>query len=105
MEIIVTGRHFELSEALKNYAIDKISAVMSEYRKITSVRLVLDQQKSLAKAEIIVHGKNMNYEAESESYDNMYKAIDEAVLRADRQVVKHFEKVQDHHKGKDFKRD
>ncbi len=97
MDIIVTGRHFDVGEALKDHATAKIEAAISEYRKITSARVVLDQQGSRAKAEVIVHGKNINYEAESETFD-MYKSIDEAIAKIDKQLVKHFEKVQEHHK-------
>jgi putative sigma-54 modulation protein len=98
MEIIVTGRHFDVNEKLKNYVLEKATLVLSEYRKLTSVRIVLDLQKTRAKAEIIVHGKNINYEADSETHD-MHKSIDEALAKVDKQILKHFEKVQDHHKS------
>jgi putative sigma-54 modulation protein len=97
MEIIVTGRHLDVSDSLKTHAIEKIQSMLSEYRKIISVKVILDQQKTRSKAEIIVHGKNMNYEAESESYD-IYKSIDEAIIKMNKQIAKHFDKVQDHHK-------
>jgi putative sigma-54 modulation protein len=97
MEIIVTGRHFEVDDALKNYVDGKINSIISEYHKITSVRVILAQEKTRAKAEIIIHGKHINYEADSESFD-MYRSIDETVTKIDKQLSKHFDKIQDHHK-------
>jgi len=97
MEIIITGRHFDVSESLKTYAMEQINATISGYRKLNSVHLILDQQKGRFKAEIIVHGKNINCEADSEDFD-MYKAINEAISKVDKQIGKYFEKVQSHHK-------
>ncbi|HPO91520.1 MAG TPA: ribosome-associated translation inhibitor RaiA [Victivallales bacterium] len=97
MEIIISGRHFNVSESLKSYATEQINTIISGYRKVNNVHLILDQQKGRAKAEVIVHGKNINYEADSEDFD-MYKAIDDAIAKVDKQLEKHFEKVQDHRK-------
>lgn len=97
MEISITGRHFDVSDTLKTYVSDQLNAMLSGYRKLNNVHVVLEQQKSRAKAEIIVHGKNINFEADSETFD-MYKSIDEAIAKIDTQLTKHFEKVQNHHK-------
>ncbi len=98
MEINITGRHFDVSDSLKTYITDQLNAIISGYRKLNNVHMVLEQQKGRAKAEIIVHGKNINYEADAETFD-MYKSIDEAIAKIDKQLAKHFEKVQDHDKG------
>lgn len=98
MEISITGRHFDVSETLKTYVSDQLNMMLSGYRKLNNVHVVLEQQKGRAKAEIIVHGKNINFEADSETFD-MYKAIDEAIAKIDKQLAKHFDKVQDHHKA------
>ncbi|HBC88941.1 MAG TPA: ribosome-associated translation inhibitor RaiA [Lentisphaeria bacterium] len=97
MEIIVSGRHISVTESVKTYAEDKLEAILSSYHKISSVRVVLDVQKSRCKAEIIVHGKNLDMEADSESY-NMNESIDAAVAKIDHQLTKYFDKIQDHHK-------
>lgn len=97
MEIIVSGRHISVTEAVKNYAKEKLEAILSSYNKIGNVRIVLDVQKARCKAEVIVHGKNIDVEADAESYD-MHESIDAAVAKVDHQISKYFDKIQDHHK-------
>ncbi|HCE42282.1 MAG TPA: ribosome-associated translation inhibitor RaiA [Lentisphaeria bacterium] len=97
MEIIVSGRHLSVTDDIKAYAQDKLEAILGEYNKIGNVRVVLDVQKTRCKAEIVVHGKNINVEADAESYE-MRESIDAAVAKIDHQVSKHFDKIQDHHK-------
>ena len=97
MEIIVSGRHLSVTEAVKNYAKEKLEAILAPYHKIGNVRIVLDVQKTRCKAEVIVHGKNLDVEADAESYD-MLESIDAAIAKIDHQVSKYFDKIQDHHK-------
>ena len=97
MEITVTGRHMEVSEALREHATRKIQDIIEDIHKITSAKVVLELQKGRSKAEIIIHGKHLDVEADFESYD-MYQSIDSAVEKAGRQIAKFIDKVQDHHK-------
>ncbi len=99
MEIIVTGRHVSVTDALKDYAQGKLHAILDGAHKINTAKVILDVQKTRSKAEIIVHGKNIDIEADAESFD-MYKSIDTAVEKVDKQLSKYFDKVQDHHKKK-----
>ncbi len=97
MEITVTGRHMEVSDALKEYAEKKILEVLDGVHKLTSVKLVLETQKGRSKAEVIVHGKHLDIEADAETFD-MYQSIDLAAEKAGRQIEKFLDKAQDHHK-------
>lgn len=97
MSIIVSGRHGLISDAEKEYTEKKLGAILDEYHKITSARVVLDVQKMRHFTEIIVYGKHLNIEAEAESYD-IYESIDSAVGKIDKQLRRFFDKVQDHHK-------
>lgn len=98
MTIMVSGRHVSVTDEMKEYAEGKLKAILEDKHKITNVKIVLDLQKTRHKAEIIVHGKNLNIEADSESYD-MYESIDNAMNKIDRQISKYFDKKQDHHKA------
>jgi ribosome hibernation promoting factor len=97
MTIMVSGRHVEVTDAMKDYAESKLQAILEDRHKITNATIVLDLQKTRHKAEVIVHGKNLNVEADSESYD-MYGSIDDAMGKIDRQISRYFDKKQDHHK-------
>lgn len=98
MTIMVSGRHVSVTDAMKEYAESKLQAILEDKHKITNVTIVLDLEKTRHKAEIIVHGKNLNVEADSESYD-MYESIDDAISKIDRQISRFFDKKQDHHKA------
>jgi len=98
MSIIVSGRHVDVTEAMKEYAENKLGAVLEDKHKISSARIVLNLEKNRHKVEIIVHGKGLHIEAGTESYD-MYESIDEAIGKVERQIERHFDKKQDHHKS------
>lgn len=97
MSIIVSGRHELISDAVKEYTEKKLGAILNEYHKITSARVVLDVQKNRHFTEIIIYGKHLNIEAEAKSY-NIYESIDDAVGKIDKQLRRFFDKVQNHHK-------
>jgi putative sigma-54 modulation protein len=97
MSVIVSIRNGNISNTLKVYAENKAAAIIDDYPKITSVRVILDCQKSRHKAEILVRGKNLNIEADYESFD-MYDSIDAVIEKTNTQLRRHLDKVQDHYK-------
>ncbi|MBN1864598.1 MAG: ribosome-associated translation inhibitor RaiA [Victivallales bacterium] len=98
MSIIISGRHFSVSEEMKAYTESRIQPFLNDRYKISSVRVILELEKNRHKAEIIVHAKNCEFEADCESMD-MYESIDLAVAKIGKQINKHFDKKQDHHKA------
>lgn len=98
MSIIVSGRHVQVTDAMKEYAESKLNGILEDKHKITSARVILNLEKTRHKAEVIVHGKGLNVEADSETYD-MYESIDEAMTKIERQIDRYFDKKQDHHKA------
>jgi len=97
MSIIVSGRHFQVSDALRQYAEEKVGAIIAEFHKISSVRVTLETQKAHQLAEVLIHGKQLEIEAKHQSFD-MYESIDQVVMKAAKQLRRHFDRVQDHHK-------
>ena len=98
MTIMVSGRHVSVTDAMKEHAESKLKAILEGRHKITRANIVLDLQKTRHKAEVIVHGKNLNIEASNESYD-MYESIDVAMGKIERQISRYFDKKQNHHKS------
>ena len=95
MSVIVSVRNGNVSDTLKKYAETKAARLVEEYPKITSARIVLDMQKSRCKAELIVRGKNVDMEADYESFD-FYESIDAVIEKISHQLGKHVDKVHDH---------
>ena len=99
MSIIVSGRHVEVTDSMKQYAEEKLSAILQNKHKISSARIILNLEKTRHKAEVIIHGKGLDLESDSETYD-MYESIDEVMGKIERQLERYFDKKQDHHKQK-----
>ena len=97
MDIIVSARHMELTEAMKNSAIGSLQGV-NHSKQLTKAEVILDADHNKFIAEIIVHGSKINLEAKAEM-DDMYAAIDKAVDRLQTQINKKFSKMLDSHKG------
>ena len=103
MIISITGKHESVTDIMKEYAEKKIRSIVEDKHKINKAIIVLSVEKNRHKAEFIVHGKNLDIEADNESFD-MHESIDCAVAKIERQVEKHFDKKQDHHKTGKYKK-
>lgn len=100
MDVNVTCRHIDVTDALREHAFDKVEHALSSFPRIMDVHVILDVEKYRHKAEIVAHAKNhITVEAEHES-DDMYVSIDHAVDKAAKQLRRLRDKVQDH-KAKD----
>lgn len=97
MDITVSARHMELTEAMKNAAISSLESI-NHGQQLTRAEVVLDTDHNKFIAEIIVHGSGINLDAKAEM-DDMYAAIDKATDRLQTQIDKKFSKLLDSHKG------
>ena len=97
MSIEITARHMS-APAAKEHANDKAEKLMELFPRIDTIRVVLAVEKHRCEAEVIVRGKNhIHIEAEEVNNDNdMMAAIDVAFDRAERQMRKLRDKVQEH---------
>lgn len=98
MQIIIAGRHFTVSEALKSEINERLEGILANIRlKISTVRVVLDiEHANRCKAEVIVSLKNSVIEADVTTRD-MYEAIDAVMDKIEIQVRKYLDKKQQHH--------
>jgi putative sigma-54 modulation protein len=102
MEIIISGRHLVVTDSLRAYAEEKLQKIAAHVPKLTSARIVLDQEKAWQLVEITLHGKHLNLVATART-EEMYASIDEAIAKLDKQLHKFVEKIHDHrpHNGKE----
>lgn len=98
MNLQISGHHIEVTPALRQYVEDKMQPVVNHFDKVTGVSVILSVEKLLQKAEVTLHvpGKDIFVET---SDSDLYAAIDALSDKLDRQVQKHKQKVQDHHRG------
>ena len=98
MQVIIAGRHFSVTESLKQDINERLEAMLSNIRlKITTVRVVLEIEKvNRCNAEVIINLKNSVIEADVSSRD-MYESIDLVMDKIDVQIRKYLDKKQSHH--------
>jgi putative sigma-54 modulation protein len=95
MQITVSGHHVDITEAIRNYVISKLSKLERRYEKITSTSVILTVEKLRQKVEATVHVSGGEIFAVAEHTD-MYTAIDALSDKLDRQIIKHKEKHRGH---------
>lgn len=102
MKINITGRHFDLSDAIRAYVEEKIEKLERVFSGVTEVEVVLKGEDRTFHCEIILHIKNKPQSTVIDvADDSMYAAIDLAVDKAQRQLRKHKGKISErrHRKG------
>jgi len=98
MDITVSCRHTQISNESKDYIIRKIEpAIDTQSLKVSSVKVIVDNQKNRYSVEVVVNAKHVDVEAVAESY-NLYEAVDEVSDKVDKQIKKYLGKKHDHHK-------
>jgi len=104
MQVNLTGHHVEITTALNDYLREKITRIERHFESVTSINCILTVEKLRHKAEAKVNVSGGTIFAEAVEGD-MYAAIDGLIDKLDRQIVKHKEKLTDHHARDSHKRD
>jgi len=95
MNIIVTGRHLELDDDIKDYAEKKLLKAETFFDQIIEAHIVMSAEKHRRSAEVTLNAKNVTFHANVET-DDIYRAIDSVMEKVEAQVKKYKEKIRDH---------
>ncbi len=95
MNLNITGRHVEVTPAIRDYVNAKLDRVIRHFDNVTSVAVILSVEKLQQKAEVTLHVRGKDIYVESEESD-LYAAIDAMSDKLDRQVQKYKQKQSDH---------
>lgn len=98
MNIIVNGRHLEITPALRSYAEEKLKKFDRYHSHITEATVTLSIEKYRHKAEVLLKANGILIQAEGVTGE-IYSAIDEVVEKLEKQVKKYKEKLVSHRKG------
>jgi putative sigma-54 modulation protein len=98
MQISITGQHMDVTPALHDHVSDKIEKIVRHFDHVTNTHVVLNVEKTRHMAEATINAKGATIHASSTA-DDMYAAIDSMIGKLDRQVIKHKEKITDHHRN------
>ncbi len=98
MNIIVTGRHLDVTPALKKYAEEKIKKFNRYLSNISEAIVTLSIEKYRHKVEVLLKVNGVLIQAEGITGE-IYSSIDEVVEKLERQVKRYKEKLVSHRKG------
>jgi putative sigma-54 modulation protein len=99
MQLNISGHHVDVTEAMRNYAQDKMQKLERHYDHITNAHIVLTVEKLRQRAEATLHVSGAELFADADS-DDLYAAIDSLIDKLDRQLIKHKEKTIGRHQGR-----
>ncbi len=88
LPIVVTGRHVEITEAMRDYAHKKVEGLHLDYPRIVEAKVVLDVQQRNQSAEIILFCANHIVIEVKSTADDIYAAIDESISKIARRMRK-----------------
>jgi putative sigma-54 modulation protein len=98
MNLSLTGHHMEITPALREYVTAKLERVTGHFDQVIDVKVTLSVEKLKQQVDVTLHVPGNDIHAEC-SDENMYSAIDLVADKLDRQVLKHKEKIGDHHRS------
>lgn len=93
MIFTITGKHIEITEALKAHAEEKASKLPKYYNGVNQVEIIIDSISDVdLSVEIIARGEHSNVFVVTEKGRDAYSCIDVAVHKLERQLRKKKEK-------------
>lgn len=101
MNLTISGNHLELTPAIREYVQNKLERIKRHFDHVIDVTVILGvehlgDKTRRQRAEINLHLKGKVLHIESFAQD-LYAAIDTLIDKVDRQVLRHKDRVQDHH--------
>ncbi|VWL85258.1 ribosome hibernation-promoting factor, HPF/YfiA family [Oceanivirga miroungae] len=90
MKIIISGKHIDLTEAIKSYINEKISKIEKYEEEISEVDVVIEVDKDVQKVTATAYLAGKTLRAEDENKD-LYTAIDKLSDKLNTQVRKYKE--------------
>lgn len=94
-DITVTGRNVLVTDAMQQYAIDKISKIDRFSNRVVDVNVVMDIQKLEHRVDIIMKVDQIIVRCSANS-ENMYASIDKAVDRLKSQLSRYKRRIREH---------
>ncbi len=98
MQLNLSGQHIEITDSLRDHVNNKFEKLTRHFDHMTNVHVILSVEKQRQKAEATVHVSGADLFASDEN-ENMYTAIERLVSKLDRQIIKHKDKIKNHHQA------
>jgi putative sigma-54 modulation protein len=93
MEFKITGRHLEITPAIREYAQKKTERVHRYFNRIQEIQVVVDKQDRSFEVELIVDVEHHDSFIARHKDVDLYAAIDQTLDKMERQLTDHKEKL------------
>lgn len=97
MQVNITARHLELTQALADYVRKKVERCERYFDQLVWAQVILTVEKYRQVAEVVIHASKITFRSKEESID-LYAAIDLASDKIEKQLKKHKEIAKIHRK-------
>ena len=105
MLFTISGKHIEITEAIKKHAEEKTSKLPKYYNSINQVEVIIDGgQGGSSSVEVIARAEHSKIFVSTETGEDAYRCIDMAVHKLERQLRRAKSKERDnkHASSSDF---
>ena len=92
MRVNITGRHMDMTDALRNYIEKKTSRLVKYHNRISDMEVVVEEEGNKKKVEIIIKVDHAEPFVVTERGEDMYACIDMSVDKIERQLKRFKEK-------------
>lgn len=95
MQVVVIGRHLEVTPAIREYAEKKAEKLLKYYSRIQEIEVVLDVRGPHHYVKMIVNAEHNNIFTAEMTDDDLYASIDLVIDKLEKQLTRHKEKMRD----------
>ena len=95
MDITITSRHEKASASLQETITTEFSKLEKFYDRITSCHIIIDSERGMDSIEVVMNVAGHAVTATAKA-ENIGKAIDEALMKTERQLKKINEMIKEH---------
>lgn len=101
MQIVVTARHGHLSAEHKQEVETKVSKLLHYFNRVEAINVTLnlEHQHGPKDAEIQLNAEHKHDFIAKETDNDVFIALDKAIVKMEHQIRKYKEKIQDHRRA------
>lgn len=94
--IQVIGRHVDITDPMKTYAVDKLTKVERFGGRVIDAVIIMDIQKLMHTVDFLINVNDTVIKVTGRS-ENMYASIDRAIARLQAKLRRYVKKLNEHH--------
>ena len=102
MKIIIAGHHLDITNGIKDHIGKKLKKLKAHSHDVLEIKILLSVENITHNAEGNIYLPKTDLHAKCSSND-MYKSIDLLLDKLYKQIIKHNDKIKDHHTQNNFK--